>query len=1104
MQAFDTVDVLRLEVEDDPTGLTNLVQNPSGDLGGWGWVTPVAGSAMTGSPGDGLVYFGSAAAGNAEFFYTEALPVAAGEYVAATLQAVGGSPDHFRVRFEWLDAAMNVLSSSPQSAYTLVTAGTLPYGPHQAPASTAHVRLRVDLYDDTSGTNPPAGNSFRFTQVTVAKAATAGALGSLRTNLIPNPSFETNTTGWAGVGATVARSTAQAMAGTASLAITSTSASPFTASGARTANLIPVTSGADYAVRARVRATVAGQRGYIYLRWYDASRKQVGSTTVTSVNLTVDTWTLLSGVKAAPSNAAFVDVLVQTLVVAAAGEVLYVDTVMLERSSTVGEYFDGSSPDVGGFTYDTALRTPTVIATRTNLVPNPSFEVNTTGWSAGGNTTIARVTSPAGASGAACLRLTRTGSMGSAVARTPTGTSGIPVTPGKQYALSLYVRPGATARTMRMSIRWYTSTGAFISDTLRSVTEVAGQWVRGSDYDTAPANAAFAAIEVQTWDTTAVNEQHYIDAVLFEEGGSSPLDYFDGSTPDGTADFATVDRAWTGTAHASKSTETITETLPYSTATSSNLAFIEPVPYLDVLGPTHTIKTVRESLNLGTLEATILDASLDPLKSDLIRPGRRVRLLALTPSGDWLSLFTGKATRAVVTYDPKRTDEARARIELTAVDATATLANVKRAEGVATIEELPYVLEGAGVPWNIDGSGAQAPSAVVVARNENASALDQVALTRDTALGYAWVDRNGVMQVRSALHAYDDSGYGYFSDTFGASFTGIDMGYATDEIINEVTVKYLRLNPATGETEEVVYGPFRDEESIAEWGAYGAEFTIQGIAEEVSNIEAYAAQVLTWNALPGVKVRSLTFPVIATAEISPDRLLDLNDIAGVELLSDDPDYYHEFAVKRVEHTITPEKWVTSLGFATTNAVASPTVSPAPGNPEGKTIGQLLRPVGEVTGWYGAKADCPAGWLVMDGSAIPAQYADLIALVGPTLPDMTDRFPVGAGNKALGTSGGAPTKTIGVANLPSHSHGAGTLTAGSSGSAHEHGVPRGTGTGSSANRSVAANTTAAADGATTSSGAHSHNVTGSTGDTGSGTPLDVMPPWRAFWWIIRAV
>jgi hypothetical protein len=50
VQDFETYDVLALQVEQPPAAgqLKNLVANPSGVLGGWGWITPVAGTTMQG------------------------------------------------------------------------------------------------------------------------------------------------------------------------------------------------------------------------------------------------------------------------------------------------------------------------------------------------------------------------------------------------------------------------------------------------------------------------------------------------------------------------------------------------------------------------------------------------------------------------------------------------------------------------------------------------------------------------------------------------------------------------------------------------------------------------------------------------------------------------------------------------------------------------------------------------------------------------------------------------------------------------------------------------------------------------------------------------
>jgi len=104
--------------------------------------------------------------------------------------------------------------------------------------------------------------------------------------------------------------------------------------------------------------------------------------------------------------------------------------------------------------------------------------------------------------------------------------------------------------------------------------------------------------------------------------------------------------------------------------------------------------------------------------------------------------------------------------------------------------------------------------------------------------------------------------------------------------------------------------------------------------------------------------------------------------------------------------------------------------------------------GEVRIWSTATA--PAGWLLCDGSVVSqATYAALFAVVGATyntggegagnfrLPDLRGRCAVGldpggaagrislAGggydSSTLGANGGTQSRTIGVANLPSHTH-----------------------------------------------------------------------------------
>lgn len=85
------------------------------------------------------------------------------------------------------------------------------------------------------------------------------------------------------------------------------------------------------------------------------------------------------------------------------------------------------------------------------------------------------------------------------------------------------------------------------------------------------------------------------------------------------------------------------------------------------------------------------------------------------------------------------------------------------------------------------------------------------------------------------------------------------------------------------------------------------------------------------------------------------------------------------------------------------------------------------PVGAMMMWPGAVA--PGGWLLCQGQAnlSAATYPGLAALLGQTggfvnMPDYRDVFPVGAGaSMPLGSTGGAPSVALTVAQMPSHNH-----------------------------------------------------------------------------------
>lgn len=165
----------------------------------------------------------------------------------------------------------------------------------------------------------------------------------------------------------------------------------------------------------------------------------------------------------------------------------------------------------------------------------------------------------------------------------------------------------------------------------------------------------------------------------------------------------------------------------------------------------------------------------------------------------------------------------------------------------------------------------------------------------------------------------------------------------------------------------------------------------------------------------------------------------------------------------------------------------------------KASEQQLAVVGEVKMWLAG--GIPAGYLLLDGRAVDrGDYADLFALWGTTfgagdgsltftLPDMRSRLPIGAGTFAALATADALTES---ARTLRHSHGAGTI-AGASAGAHAHTIPaqilldqQNTTTGGTAGRleGSAPNLSHNHGGATGSSGAHAHTVSGSTADSGA--------------------
>lgn len=181
-----------------------------------------------------------------------------------------------------------------------------------------------------------------------------------------------------------------------------------------------------------------------------------------------------------------------------------------------------------------------------NLIPNPSFTTNLTGWSAydGGQATvtISWHATAYGRDGGGGMRVARTAGTAHNAGAKLSG-NGPAVTPGEQYTASAWVK-GLDANIgngqCSVYMEWLDGGGSFISDSTNTMP-FTGAWQRVHCTAEAPANAATCRVYV--WCNSADDGDYFdVDQAMLTDG---PLfDYFDGTFPH---------CAWSGTANNSPS-----------------------------------------------------------------------------------------------------------------------------------------------------------------------------------------------------------------------------------------------------------------------------------------------------------------------------------------------------------------------------------------------------------------------------------------------------------------------------------------------------------------------------------------------------------------------
>lgn len=369
-----------------------------------------------------------------------------------------------------------------------------------------------------------------------------------------------------------------------------------------------------------------------------------------------------------------------------------------------------------------------------------------------------------------------------------------------------------------------------------------------------------------------------------------------------------------------------------SAAVAGSFAFTQPITWANILAPTHSIEIDRAALDVGTLSATVVDATLDPAVSATLGMGKAVRVQALV-SGIWESIFEGSVLDAEVAYSRGPLGEVRTRIHLEAADNITALANTPDDAIWPTLARLPKIVEWqAPVPWKINGSTARFRNQTNLkpaAYEPDGNLLSSIAITRDSVLGYVWVDRRNVLTAydRGSLPtgvqcAFTDvatgsAGSDYYLDR------GLAVGFNKDEVINHVSLSFLRRSGAVepAPTEEIPYGPYSDQASWTKNGPKAKTFKITAASEVSATIDALAATILTANKTPTRRASALTMPVKDTRSLGHAALLDLYDKVTVTFASILAAVPHR--ITSIKHTIETDRWSVQYGFSGDGTVAVP-------------------------------------------------------------------------------------------------------------------------------------------------------------------------------------
>jgi hypothetical protein len=556
---------------------------------------------------------------------------------------------------------------------------------------------------------------------------------------------------------------------------------------------------------------------------------------------------------------------------------------------------------VDAFILDDALRGVlagyTTTTTRTNLVPNPSFEVNTTTWTNSANCAITRITTDS-LYGTASLQVTLTNPTGG---NGPVIASGsrLPITVGVTYIASGYAKvpTGQPNVSLDLDIIWYNAlTGGSIVGSIDGVNYVlssADGWRRFDVSGAAPVGATHAAVRLGSTGIVSGTFIYLVDGFLLETG-STLLPYFDGNYADPYTGYTLTEQGWNGTANASTSTAIwglTSSYIPSEYVLDGSTGFADVMDSVTNINVRRGRRDVGDQFSAGTMTFTIqdVDGIFNPFDQNSpyydtpqskpgLAPLREVKLIRYDDLDVPESLFSGY----VVNYDYNFALGGLDTVTVYCADQFYLLAQTfldelnvaaeTSGERIETVLDLPEVDFPAGARAISTGTVTLGhDSSYTVPAGTNA--LQYLTQINETAeFGRLFMSREGVLTFQERIGTTLSAPVAEFHDD-GTNFPydGVGISFEADAVVNRAVVTGLDGKTATA----------ADAGSIATYFIQTTSIT-NSLLHEQTSIDDAADYLLNPEPEPRYTSVATKFLMLTTAQKDTLATVDIGDTISVE------------------------------------------------------------------------------------------------------------------------------------------------------------------------------------------------------------------------------